>query len=139
MPSPQQVTNGWSQGDFQLATLPQDNPTQPSNLGNSTYAFFYTYSAYHPDSGPNNGLYIVYAANGQSTLNDTSMYPWELSPALLNSSSAFYQAQSGSCWSGAHKLDSEPRGWPFFEPLQRGQGGAGREQPRRLRRGFRWR
>jgi hypothetical protein len=106
MPSPQQVTNGWSQGDFQLATLPQDNPTQPSNLGNSTYAFFYTYSAYHPDSGPNNGLYIVYAANGQSTLNDTSMYPWELSPALLNSSSAFYQAQSGSCWSGVPALIS---------------------------------
>jgi hypothetical protein len=101
MPSPSKVANGWSQGDFQLSVLPEDDPPDPGYLGRSTYAFYFTYDAYHSASGPNQGLYVVYAA-----LNDASLYPWELSPALENSNAAFYQAQSGSCWAGVEAIKS---------------------------------
>jgi hypothetical protein len=93
-----------------LLTLPQDNAQNTHDLGTSLYMPCFADNPSQVPSGPNQNLYIVGTKNGQSTLSDTSQYPWEYSPALQNPNSAFYQAQSGSCWAGVQAIINSIQG-----------------------------
>jgi hypothetical protein len=105
MPSAAHVSNGYQFYNRKLPTLPLDNAPTTHGLGASFYIPDFTETPGQvPNGGPNQGLYFVDtntgSSSGASTLTDISQYPWEYSPALDNPGSAFYQAQSATCWAG---------------------------------------
>ncbi len=90
--NPQLVPNG-EQGLPTLTSPPSQ--TEDGSMGQSLFAFAFTIATAAPQSGPNSGVYYV------TSFTDSSVFVWEVNPALTNSSDPFYQhqgPQGGSCW-----------------------------------------